>query len=297
MPVIKIEGMHGLGDNLHQRAIVKHYMQDNEVWLDTPWPSVYHDLIGPNLKLVSNGSTLRTQAKNAQRERGMYETDGPIPERVLKIMYSPQGVREHGSVLAAMCHHANSPVIDFSIPIKEEWSEKVFRLINHWKPSKPVMVFRPLVERKEWGGCKARNPDFAAYKAIYEKLAKDYFVISIADLEKGKEWLAMEDLPADVKIHRGELEFGTIAAMISRAELVLSSPGFAIALAQAVGTKSICVFGGYENSASFSAGATGAKYLGIDTVNPCQCFSHHHTCDKRIDIDMAFKKIEGFRND
>jgi hypothetical protein len=59
---IKLASMHGMGDNLHQRAIVRRLMEQDVVYLDTPWPSVYHDLVGPRLHLVRPAATtLRTR--------------------------------------------------------------------------------------------------------------------------------------------------------------------------------------------------------------------------------------------
>src|SRR3546814_11400043 len=53
MKSIYVQGMHGLGDNLHQRAILRHLMQSHEVWLETPWPCIYHDLVGDQIGRAS----------------------------------------------------------------------------------------------------------------------------------------------------------------------------------------------------------------------------------------------------
>ena len=66
-PPVVIVGMHGMGDCLHQRAIVREYMHAGPVYLQTPWPELYHDLRGPRLKLLRPDTRLRTQAKNAAR--------------------------------------------------------------------------------------------------------------------------------------------------------------------------------------------------------------------------------------
>jgi hypothetical protein len=65
-------------------------------------------------------------------------------------------------------------------------------------------------------------------------------------------------------------------------------------LSQAIGTPVIAVFGGFECSRSFSYGHRFAPTLGIDPINPCQCFSHTHQCDKRIDLPAAHADIEEF---
>lgn len=297
LPIVVV-GMHGLGDNLHQRSVVRHMVMTREVWLETPWPCVYHDLVGERLKLTSRGSTLRTQAKNAAREAGKFERSRvPRGTQVLQVSYPPQMVRDHGSVLGAMSAQCGVPVGDFRLPVPQEWMDKAERLLHKWKPDRPLMIYRPLMDRSEWGGCKARNPDQKAYRELFESIRKDFFVLSLADLVPGKEWLVEEPAKADVILHGGELDFETMAALTKEAGLVFSSPGFAVILAQSVGTPVTCVFGGYENSSSFVGGAAFAPYLGIDPMSPCNCFSHKHACQKQIDMPKALQSLKEFVNE
>lgn len=280
---IFVQGMHGLGDNLHQRAIVRELLRREEVWLETPWPSVYHDL---PVHVVSKGSRLRTQAKNAERERGMFEPAPRSMSRVITVRYPPAAVRGCGGVLAAMSAQCRVPVGDFSLPVPWEHGLAL--------PDRPVLVLRPMVERREWGGNRARNPDPEAYEAIYAALRGRYFVVSVADLEPGKEWLAQSEPEADMKFHAGELDFRQLAALWKAADLVLTPSGFGAVLAQAVGTPVISVFGGYERGYSFSAGAKRTPTLAIEPIRPCDCFSHRHACQKAIDIPAALERVEAF---
>lgn len=295
---VHIAGMQGLGDNLHQRGIVRQLLRnDRTIWLETPWPCLYHDLVGPNLHLVSKDTELPVYAKNARREAQRY-SDTPWPADVwpMKIWYSGGDVRAAGSVLGAMCRTMGADVdaADFRLPIPQSWAQQAQALIDQWQPDRPILLYRPLVERSWWGGCVQRNPDHAAYAALLRSIRDRYFVVSVADLEDGVEWIVGEPVQADVELHRGELEIETLAALTARAALVFTSPGFAVILAQAVGTPSCVVFGGYEDSLSFSAGARWAPYLGIDTRTPCHCFSHTHACDKHIDLPDALEKIRWF---
>lgn len=287
-----ISGMHGLGDNLHQRSIVREFLKRGEVWLETPWPSVYHDLEG--LHLVRPRTTLRTQAKNAQREAAKYERQYRGGAATLKVWYRPHEVRRHGSVLAAMSASCGVTLGDFTMPVPESWRAQALSHIPGWDGVKPLLFYRPLVERTEWGGCGARNPDREAYAQILESLRDAFYVVSIADLVPGKEWIVSQPIGADTELHAGELSFEALAGMASLASLVYCSPGFAVILAQSVGTPSICVFGGYENSTSFAGGAQFAPYLGIDPVKPCDCFSHSHACQKHIDIQAAKERARTF---
>jgi len=292
-----IVGMHGLGDNLHQRSIVRAYLaKGREVWLETPWPQVYHDLAGPRLKLVDKGSSLRTQAKNARANRAAFTRQRPPPSvDVLRQNYPPALVQSEGSVLGAMSKVAGVPVGDFRLPIPKAWHEKADAWIRRWKPDKPLMIYRPLVERTEWGGCAARNPDHLAYSDLASQQADNFFVVSVADLQPGKEWLADDKgLICDAACHAGELDFETLAALTEMAALVFTSPGFAAVLGQAVGTPTVVVSGGYEDGTSFAAGAALTPTLAIAPINACNCFRHDHDCPKEIDMRAATSAMTGF---
>lgn len=291
-PALVIEGMHGLGDNLHQRGVIRAILQTHDVWLETPWPCLYHDL---NVKLVSKGSKLRTQAKNARREAARFEAgEPPADAERLRVTYPPAMVRQHGSVYAAMSAQCGVPMGDFSLPVRQEWFARADNLIASWSTDKPILIYRPLVERKEWGGCHTRNPDIAAYCRLIESIRERFFVVSVADLVPDAEWMVSRPIPADATYHAGELDIEVLAGLFKRAALVFTSPGFAVILAQSVGTAVVGVFGGYENSKSFTAGEKYAPCLWIDPIEPCQCFSHKHNCKKAIDVDKWLPVLNEF---
>lgn len=292
-----VHGMHGLGDNLHQRAVIRQLMKTNDVWLESSWVAPYHDLIADGLKVVQKSTALRTQSKNSTREASrFYRSLAPPYAKQIQVSYSIEQVRRQGSVLGAMLAMCgcDNKAADFRLPIQSTWQAKAQRLIEKWKPTKPIMLYRPLVQRTEWGGCAARNPDHYAYAHLFASIRERFFVVGIADLVPNVEWLVGCDFDLDAKCYAGELEFETLAALTQKAALMFCSPGFAVILAQAVGTPVVTVFGGFENSKSFSAGAKFAPYLGIDPVVPCDCFQHTHNCRKQIDLDPAAKRIKAF---
>lgn len=289
---LRIQGMHGMGDNFHQRSVVRHLMQTREIWLETPWPSIYHDLVGPRLHLVNKGSRLRTQAKNAAREAALFDTGRVPPASVLNVSYPPAGVRKHRSVLAAMSAQCGVPVGDFRMPVPDDWMHGLAL-----PAERPVLVVRPLVERREWGGCRNRNPDVAAYLELLAGIRDRFFMVSVADLQHGQEWLAHPPVDTDLTLHAGELDFRALAALWRDAALVYTAPGFGVVLAQAVGTPVAAVFGGYEAGYSFSAGAAYTPTLVIEPIRPCDCFSHTHRCDKHIDLPAAHQRLGDFVND
>jgi hypothetical protein len=288
--VVVVEGMNGMGDNLHQRSVVRELCKSAHVWLRTPWPSLYHDL---PVKFLAPSTNLRTQNKNAAAERIKYSASVPAHSHKLRVHYPPATVRAKGSVLAAMSAECGVPVGDFSLPVPAEWDAEV----PHFETGgRPILIYRPLVERKEWGGCRNRNPDAAAYKALLESVREGFCVVSVADLVPGVEWRVDYDIHADVEFHTGELSVRALAALWRRAALVFTAPGFAVPLAQSVGTPVAAVFGGYEDSRSFMSGNQ-TPYLGIDTVVPCRCFSHTHNCNKSINLDAARQRLLEFKNE
>lgn len=292
-PALRIEGMHGMGDNLHQRSVVRELMKTREVWLETPWPSIYHDLAGARLHLVNKGSRLRTQAKNAVREAAAFDDSAPPPDaEVLRVSYPPALVRSRRGVLAAMSAQCGVPVGDFRMPVPADWRHGLQLPLD-----RPVLAFRPLVERREWSGCRSRNPDADVYLKLLAGIREHFFLISVADLQPGTEWLAHPAVDADLTLHAGELDFRALAALWRDADLVFTAPGFGVVLAQAVGTPAVAVFGGYESAYSFSAGAAHTPTLAIEPRRPCDCFRHHHACDKRTDLAAAAQRLQEFVNE
>jgi hypothetical protein len=285
-----IRGMLGLGDNLHQRAVVRQLMQQQPVWLQTPWASVYHDLVGPRLNLLPRDSRLRTQQKNIARERGKFNGKRYPGGRSHRVWYTHSQIKQRGGFLAAMCHNSGVAKGDFSLPVPAAWQARARALVSSAR--KPLMIYRPLVDRTEWDGCRQRNPDSAAYAVLAQAVREQFFVVSIADLVPRVEWMVSEPVDADMEFHAGELDFETIAGLMSIAGLAFCSPGFALVLAQAVGAPLVAVFGGHESARLYDHGS--ATDCFIQPKNPCECFSKRHACDKRIEIEAAQARIEQF---
>ncbi len=293
-----VRGMHGLGDNLHQRGIIRQLMREAPVWLETSWPWVYHDLVGPRLHLVRKAGPAQIYQRNQAREaEGFSSVRAPLRAHERRVCWTPPDARGKGSVLSGMCHRSGVDIsvgADFRLPLRPEWQSEADLFLHRWRPSKRVMIYRPLVERAWWPGCVARNPEHGAYAALYRSIREKFFVISVAELVPGEEWLVGEPADVDIACHAGEIPVEVLAALVARASLVFSSPGFAVILAQAVGTPVAAVFGGYEDGRSFSTGARWAPYLPLQPITPCSCFAHDHACDKRMDVPAALEALSEF---
>ena len=280
---IMVQGMHGMGDTIHERAIVKqHIERGDNVFIETSWPQIFHDL---DVKCVTKATDLRTQAKNAKRAPGYYAGRILTIDQYIRIHYDGR----EGSVLASMMKNAGTDPTraDFSMPVPKTWQHGI-------KTDKPILIYRPLIQRTEWAGNVNRNPDLDAYWILFNHLRKqrDYYVVSIADLVPDVEWMVSHPVDADLELHKGELTFEQLASLFSEAELVYTAAGFPVILAKAVGTPVVTVFGGYEDSRSFELGDS--PWLPIDVIKPCRCFSVRHKCVKDIELYPAMERIEEF---
>jgi len=161
---------------------------------------------------------------------------------------------------------------------------------------RPWMVYRPLVARPEWRGSMARNADPGDYAALFDEIRDKFFVVSVADLAEGQEWIVGPEAKADLSFHRGELTFEALAALFEMSDLVFTSSGFAAVLGPAVGTPTISVIGGYEDPRCHDSGAKFAPYLAIGPRAPCSCWTSQcrKACDKSIDLAPAREKVSAF---
>lgn len=277
----------GIGDALHVRAALRQLVaMHGDVWLRTPWPSLYHDL--PGVHCVLQATMARTASKNIVREAALFESE-PRGASWRWVGYDEPALRSHPSVLAAVCASVSVPPGDFRMPVPKKWKHGL-RLPK----SRPVLVLRPLILRDEYRPGVLRNPDRKAYETVYRHLRDRFFVVSVADIDGAREKLVQDDPGADITLHAGELDIRQMCALWRDADLVMTSSGFGVIMAQAVGTASLVVYGGYESARSFSGGAGYAPMLNIEPVRPCNCYDHTHQCEKTIDIDAALGRVDEF---
>ncbi len=262
----------GLGDCLHGRGIVRPLLEKYEVWMHTRHPAVWHDM-------------------------DIRFDDPPADAKRMTLGYHPSVVLRVGSVLEAMGRACGVDIPQsFALPIPEGWQRRALALIEEWRPTKPLLIVRPLLDTAGPDNPKAkraRNPDAEAYAALLAGLRGRFFTVTAANcLPDGAEWPVVPQIEPDVDYTHGELDFETMAALFWLADLVFCPPGFATVLAQAVGTPCVTVFGGYEDARSFSAGTS--PWLPIEPLTPCPCWRDDCAGDKSIDLAAAKEKIARF---
>lgn len=272
-----IRGMYGLGDNINQRAFIKEL--GFPLFLNTSWPELYQDL--SHVTFVTPSTTLRTQAKNIQRQSP--DRFKPWPQNnytELKIHYGSRDLAQR-SIVATMSRLFGG--------IKP----KVFDLPDFKRPDskipfdKPVAVVRPVTIRKEWMNI-ARSPD-PKYIREAAVLLKDagYFIVSVADVSPGQEWIEGEEPIADLKFHHGELDVEELLGLCKYAACMVSGHGWATHAAMSLGVPMLVVGGGMGNDNRPSVIAD-PEFLDVSKITwllPdkfCMCMKMDHACDKRI---------------
>lgn len=258
-----IRGMKGLGDNIYQRAFVRQIRR--QVFLETPWPELYQDM--PHVQCVRPATKLRTQAKNIARQSHWVRP--PTNGAQKRIHYGAAGI------YAGMrqCFRLEPGLLD----------------LPNFGPS-PVsgryVVVRPVTVREEWRA-DARNPLPEYVASAAEQLRKrGYQVVSVADLQPGKEW-ALQPLPgADIRYHAGELPVDQLLALLQGAAAVVGGVGWIVPASVAAGVPAWIVCGGqggYNAPELLTDPAMNTEHITFALPdNFCRCTERYHTCDKRI---------------
>lgn len=275
------DGMHGLGDNIYQRAFMHHFPG---AYVKTPWPEIYQGL---NVHCVRTGTTLRTQQKN---EQGTDYKFSSIPYAVIRrrIFYGSKELAAGGIIDVFRKQFCIPGPLNFDLPSYNDPHESI-------PVGRKIAVIRPATVRTEWASA-SRNPD-PAYLVLAAKLLRSagFFVVSVADIEEGKEDIVGDEPPADLKLHRGELSITQLCDVYERAACVVSPVGFSIPLAIGYGTPLFVVAGGrgghnapdivtdQQMDLSKTVWAIPDKY--------CMCTQADHDCDKRIsNFDNKFNR-------
>lgn len=272
------DGMHGIGDNINQRAFIKALAaQGNEIWLRTPLPEIYAGI--PHLHFVRTNTKLRTQRKNEQRTKIQFE---PLPFSAFKrkrIFYGNQHLKA-GSVFDAMEEQFGIAPVPMDLPR--------FNLPDIGLPAgKQIAVVRPTIERREWHNA-SRGPLNTYVDQVARMLAaRGYYVVSIADCEQDQEWIPDVEPFAHKKLHHGELSITQMLALVERADIVVTGACVIFHAAMAYGKPMICIQGGnggnnHHTKITDPRCTDLSRALFIYPDNYCHCQEMLHPCDKRI---------------
>ena len=262
-----IQGMLGLGDNVYQRAFVK--ALPKPVYLQTCWWQFYKDI--PGVELIRPSTNLRTQNKNVERSPNHVWTAKQrysMGYNTQRIYYGTSGILDG----MRRCFRVNPEPIDlpdFGAPLVE---------------GKYAMI-RPVTIRKEWQNeARAPLPEYIA-QAMQILRDEGYQLVSVADLEDGKEWLVGEYPEPDITFHLGELSLERLMALTAGAAVVVGGVGWIVPVGVAYNVPTWVIGGGHgafnhpdlllpKNQAHKVSFVLPDKY--------CRCREHHHKCNKVI---------------
>lgn len=259
--MITVNGMRGLGDNIYQRAFIKKLK--GPVVVDTPWPELYGDL--PNVQCSRPATNLRTQSKNIARQRDW--VNKPRFGSQLFVRYGTEGILPGMQQCFGVAPDAMD-LPDFGPSLIEA----------------PYVVVRPVTLRTEWMAC-TRNPEpeYVAHAAL-AAAERGYTLVSVADLEHGKEFIVGEKPPAHVEFHQGQLDVSQLLALVQGAAAVIGGIGWIVpaCLAAKVPAYVVCGGQGGFNAPELICPPAYTTLTFAVPDNFCRCKTRDHNCDKRI---------------
>lgn len=283
---IYIQGPHGLGDNIYQRAAlnVLRERRDDPIYVKTPWP----ELLPAGVLPARPNSSLRTQAKNERRIDPAIWHPWPHDPPVVSTTYSSRHF-ERGSILQAMAASLGIDRVRMDLPAFPAWPVVY---------DKPIAVVRPATVRREWSN-PARNPDPHALAYLAGRLRETHHVIAVADLEFGEEFLVEPMPPHDEAYLSGELSMPRLFGLCQSADLVAGGVGWLVPFALAARAQALILLGGHggHNAPEKILGPLAPVDHRITFIYPsdfCMCTNMRHGCRKDIPqarIDEALEAV------
>lgn len=284
-----INSMKGLGDNIFQRHIIKALVNaGNTVWISTPWPELYKDL---RVKFVRRETSLRTQKKNMDKTSVEWFDTYPSDSLIINLAYGVKDL-DRGSIIKAMESKAGFKLstTDFSLPSYGGFSNAI---LNN---GKPVAVIRPVTVRSEWKNtARAPLPEYIEYCSM-ELKKRGYWIVSVADLEEGKEWMLGNEPYADQKFYKGELGIAELMGLVEESSLVVGGVGWVVPACIALHTPLFCILGG--QGGHNAPGVITDQRMDLSKIRfatPdkfCRCIDMTHQCNKKIsNIKYSFSRF------
>jgi len=147
----------------------------------------------------------------------------------------------------------------------------------------PYVLVRPVTLRTEWMAM-SRNPEpqYVA-EAAAEAARRGYTVVSVADLEFGKEFIVGEPPPAHLEYHQGQLNVEQLLALVQGAAAVIGGVGWIVpaCIAAKVPAWIVCGGQGGFNAPELINPQPSTVSFSVPD-NFCRCKTKDHNCDKRI---------------
>jgi len=265
--------MQGLGDNIFQRPFIKALAREWDVYLETAWPELYADL---PVKFVNPQTRLRTQAKNAVRSKVQWASR-PVGCKQVKRNSYVNAFRGGRSIIAGMEESFGIKLnaADFDLPPLPLVAQN----------DKPLAFVRPVTLRREWYNA-ARNPEPQYIANIVETLRSTHYIVAVADIELGAEWLVGPPLRANHDFTSGQLPVMDMLALLGASDIVIGGVGWIVPASIALKRHCFVVLGGqggHNAPDKILDRRLDCSRIGFATPeNFCRCTSMRHNCNKTI---------------
>lgn len=293
-----ITTMEGLGDNIYTRPFIKILSKRYNVYLNTVLPKIYKDL---DVKFIDpKKPTYRTQQKELIKNDVSYSE---LPEFYEEITchYKGQDLL-NDSIITTMYKQFDIPFsekLEWDLP--DYWDEFISNSNSVLIPrDKKIAIIRPATIRAEWEiSTRNPNPNYISWcaKVLHES---GYYVISIADLEPNKEWLAdnINIDSADLKLHSGELGIYGTLELLKMADIIVGGVGFISPAGVSANRPLFTIFGGRQQydclQKIFHPSMDFGKLGWSIPDKPCRCTLMKHDCNKTIShLDSDFYNFLG----
>jgi hypothetical protein len=223
---------------------------------------------------------LRTQLKNIEKYQG-WKTEPNGNARL--VQYAKE------NIIVGLTHSFGTTPAEFDLPN-----------FGSVETSKKYAVVRPVTHRSEWvAQSRSPKPEYVAEAAKILR-ERGFLVVSVADLEDGKEWAELPLPEADVQYHKGELNVRQLLALIQNASVVVGGVGWIVpaAIAAKVPAWIVCGGqGGFNSPESITDPKMDLSKIHFALPDSyCRCFQSQHNCKKTISdhADKFTDWIRGF---
>lgn len=290
-----MEGYIGIGDNFWQRPFIKEICtRVPMLYLQTFTPQVYWDI--KNIKFIRpKYEAFKSHIKDADRlADGVWSTK-PLAVDVIDKPSYWAGFSMGLTLTQQFQISLGTTQYDFSFPVKDKWIEWARdRLRGHKTRSKKICVVHFPTVRDEWK-CPARDPKPEYLQAIVNAHKKDYFFISLADLDS--EHFITKPRNMNMEFHRGELSLEEMMGLLKIADMAMSGNCYLFPMALAIGTKTMVIGGGCQDIDLFLDQRMNLDNFAQVKPDPfCNCLKSDHDCNKEIDeqkVLYTFNELSG----
>ena len=296
-----VKGYCGIGDHVHMRPFIldasKRY---GKIYIETAFPDIFfHDI--PNVVCLPKTHVTKGVVDRVEscKKAGKYGEKKAKYDELVKFSYGDEIKRSKAPILKSFqsqLPHSQYPNIDLSFPVKDEWKDAARKIV----PNKKICFLRLATNRAEWGKIScSRNPrmEYVEY-AVNRAKELGYYIVSVNNLKEYNESIDGA-IPAgiDLFLHEGQLSTTAMIGLMAISDIAITTPGNAMLLCAALGTKTLAIFGGFSSSEIYFDPLKLSNVTCIDSDQKCCCFNVGHNCNKTICKERLVKSCDEFFKD